>query len=327
MPRHIGVITSPTGAVVRDIISTLRRRFPAIAVTVIPVTVQGDSAANEIIQAIEVANRKKGCLSNLDLLIIGRGGGSLEDLWSFNNEALARCIFASDLPIVSAVGHEVDFTIADFVADLRAATPTAAAEIISPDQEEYRVLFSAYTRQFAAIIQEMIRQKQQGVLWLKKRLKHPGRKLQEHAQALDEKEARLQRAFNNRLHMIKGQLKQLHLGIRAHTPQRMIREYQQEYNNKGHRLLKAVRQDLQNKKLQLAEHSHALNTVSPLSTLGRGYSITYSDTHQVITDYQSVNAGDTIRSRLLNGEIISKVDTSTKLKDPSSKKGKNEKSS
>ncbi|MDG2175734.1 MAG: exodeoxyribonuclease VII large subunit [Gammaproteobacteria bacterium] len=327
LPRHIGVITSPTGAAVRDIISTLRRRFPAIAVTVMPVTVQGDSAADEIIHAIEVANRKNGCLSNLDLLIIGRGGGSLEDLWSFNNEALARCIFASDLPIVSAVGHEVDFTIADFVADLRAATPTAAAEIISPDQEEYRLLFSAYTRQFAAIIEEMISQKQQSVLWLKKRLKHPGRKLQEHAQALDEKEARLQRAFNNRLHMIKGQLKQLHLGIRAHTPQRMIRVYQQEYKNKGHRLLKAIRQDLQNKKLQLAEHSHALNTVSPLSTLGRGYSITYSDTHQVITDYQSVKAGDTIRSRLLNGEIISKVDTSIKLKDTSQKQGKVEKSS
>jgi exodeoxyribonuclease VII large subunit len=314
LPRHIGVITSPTGAAVKDIISTLKRRFPAIAVTVIPVTVQGDLAADEMIKAINLANQKKGCLSGLDVLIIGRGGGSLEDLWSFNNEALARCIYESELLIVCAVGHEVDFTIADFVADLRAATPTAAAEILSPDHEEYSLLFSAYTRQFAGIITDMINQKKQSMHWIKKQLKHPGRKLQENAQALDEKEARLQRAFKNQLHMIKGKLKQLHLGIRAQTPQRIIREYQQECSNKNHRFLKAVRQDLQNKKLQLAEHSHALNTVSPLNTLGRGYSITYSDKHQVITDYQSVKAGDTIRSRLLKGEIISKVDSITKLK-------------
>lgn len=324
LPRHIGIITSPTGAAVKDIISTLKRRFPAIAVTVLPVTVQGDSAADEMIKAINLANQQKGCLSDLDVLIVGRGGGSLEDLWSFNNEALARCIFESELPIVSAVGHEVDFTIADFVADLRAATPTAAAEILSPDHDEYSLLFSAYIRQFSGIVTEMIKQKKQGAHWLKKQLKHPGRKLQENAQALDEKEARLQRAFNNQLHMMKGKLKQLHLGIRAQTPQRIIREYRQECNNKNHRFLKAVRQDLQNKKLQLAEHSHALNTVSPLNTLGRGYSITYSDKYQVITDYQSVKAGDTIRSRLLKGEIISKVDSITKLKTSKPKPVKDE---
>jgi len=319
LPAHIGVITSPTGAAVRDIISTLGRRFPAIAVTVIPVTVQGNTAAAEMIAAIKLANKKQGCLADLDVLIIGRGGGSLEDLWSFNDEALARSIVESELPVISAVGHEVDFTIADFVADYRAATPTAAAEILSPDRQEYSAVFAAYTRRISAQILKSIRQKQQSLIWLRKQLKHPGRKLQEQAQRLDEIEARLQRAFKNLLERKQSSLKELHLGIRSHSPQRLVKEYRQESMNMALRLSKSMQQILHFKKSRLSENSHALNTVSPLNTLSRGYSISYTSNNQVITNYQSVKPGDTIRSRLFDGEITSTVNETAAL-DPSLEK-------
>ena len=307
LPRHIGVITSPTGAAVKDIISTLKRRFPDINVTVIPVSVQGKTAATEMIKAITLANKKQGCLADLDVLIIGRGGGSLEDLWSFNNEDLARCIGDSELPIVSAVGHEVDFTITDFVADVRAATPTAAAEILSPDQEEFKLMFDAYSRQLAASILDTVKQKRQTLLWLRKQLKHPGRKLQEQSQRLDETEARLRRAFKNNLNRMKHNLSQLHFSIRSHSPQRLVKEYRLQNTHLADRLGKAVQQFLYYKKSKLAEHIHALNTISPLNTLSRGYSITYTEENHVLSSYQSVKAGDTIRTRLFNGEITSTV--------------------
>ncbi len=310
LPRHIGVITSPTGAAVRDIISTLRRRFPAIRVTVLPVTVQGETAAPEMIRAIELANRKQGCLEDIDVLVIGRGGGSLEDLWSFNNEALARAIHASELPIVSAVGHEVDFTIADFAADVRAATPTAAAELLSPDQGDFRQMYAACARRFGTLMLDAVQRRRETLQWFRRQLKHPGRRLQEQAQRLDETELRMRRAFRHRLAELAARLQHLHLGIRSHSPQRLTREYRQQAGNLARRLQHAMHQDLHSRKLQLAAQAHTLNTVNPLSTLGRGYSITYTTDDRVVTDYQSVKPGDTIRSRLFNGEITSIVEKS-----------------
>ena len=310
LPRHIGVITSPTGAAVRDIISTLRRRFPAIAVTVLPVTVQGNSAASEMIAALKTANTRQGCLADLDVVIIGRGGGSLEDLWSFNDEALARAIYASDLPVVSAVGHEVDFTIADFVADARAATPTAAAELLSPDQAEYRLLYAAYLRKLAGLMTDCIRQHRQRLAWLAKQLKHPGRKLEEQAQRLDELEARLKRGFRHRVHVLRSALAAAHLALRSYSPMRLLREYRQAGINLEKRLARAVHQVLAQRRQQLAATSHNLHAVSPLNTLSRGYSITTAANGQVIADYHTVKAGDTIRSRLEVGEIISIVEQS-----------------
>jgi len=307
LPTHIGVITSATGAAVRDIVSTLGRRFPAIMVTVIPVTVQGDNAAREMIQAITVANEKKGCLSDLDVLVIGRGGGSLEDLWSFNDEGLARCIHDSELPVVSAVGHEVDFTIADFVADVRAATPTAAAEILSPDQDEYKLLFAAYGKQLLSLTTEVINRKKQSLDWLRKQLRHPGRKLQEQSQRLDETEARLQRAFRSQQNALKSQVENLYLGIRANSPQHLVKELFQKNKTMRQRLERSMRQLIHMHKMSLSEQSHALNTVSPLNTLSRGYSITHGPDNRVVTDYQSINPGDTIQTRLSNGQITSTV--------------------
>jgi len=308
LPRHIGVITSATGAAVRDIISTLHRRFPAIRITVLPVTVQGNTAAREMINALQLANGRQGCLEDLDVIIIGRGGGSLEDLWSFNDENLARAIHASDLPVVSAVGHEVDFTIADFVADARAATPTAAAELLSPDQSEYRQLFQAYENQFAAQMLDNIRQKQNTLQWLRKQLKHPGRKLQEQAQRLDDTELRLRRSLKHYLQNLSARVNTLHVGIRSHSPQRLVREYRQNSQNLFQRLNRAMRHTLHDRKQRLAGHSHALNTVSPLNTLSRGYAITTTRSGEVITSYQAVKPGDTILTRLHDGELVSTVE-------------------
>lgn len=313
LPRHIGVITSPTGAAIRDIVSTLRRRFPAIAVTVIPVTVQGESAARETIAAIELANRREGCLEDLDVLVIGRGGGSLEDLWSYNDENLARCIRASELPVVSAVGHEVDFTIADFVADARAATPTAAAEILSPDQQEYRQWFAGYLRQFSGLARDLLARRRQSLQFLTRQLKHPGRKLQEQAQRLDDFEQRLRRAMRSRLHRMQSDVRHLHQGIRANSPLRVVSAYGQRQQALSHRLHKAMTHVLQQSKARLGGSSHALNTVSPLNTLARGYSITQTPDGQVLRSYQSIKPGDTIRSRLFDGELVSTVEKSSAL--------------
>ncbi|MDC0598378.1 exodeoxyribonuclease VII large subunit [Gammaproteobacteria bacterium] len=307
LPRHIGVITSATGAAIRDITSVLERRFPAIPITVLPVAVQGESSAREMIRAIKIANARRGTLHDLDVLIIGRGGGSLEDLWSFNDEQLARSIFASTLPIVSAVGHEVDFTIADFVADLRAATPSAAAELLSPDQQDFASLIFAYKQQFAALMRDKISQKSQQLGWLSKQLRHPGSRLQEQAQKLDEIEARLRRGFHNRLYRISNNLKQLSNTLRLHSPLISIQQYRQNEENLHLRLRKAMRQLLNNKKHLLSAQSYALDTISPLSTLSRGYSISYSESGEVINNVDQISPGATMRTHLHRGEIISTV--------------------
>ena len=180
-PNTIGVITSSTGAAIRDIIKVLRRRCPLIPIIIYPTLVQGKQAATNIAAMIELANIRREC----DVLIIGRGGGSLEDLWAFNEESVARAIHASKLPIVSAVGHEIDITIADLVADQRAATPSAAAELISPNISEYLTILSNLDQRLRRELLQTLQQKQQALLWLRKRLRHPGQKLQEQAQQLD----------------------------------------------------------------------------------------------------------------------------------------------
>lgn len=308
--RHLGVITSPTGAAIRDILSTLRRRFPAIRITILPVSVQGGNSARGMIHALELANARQGCLRDIDALVIGRGGGSLEDLWSFNDESLARAIFDSELPVVSAVGHEVDFTIADFVADMRAATPTAAAELLSPDQSDYLELFQAYARQFAAQMLQRIAQSQQQLVLLQKQLKHPGRRLQDQAQALDELEARLRRAFRNELYRAGSNLRQLQERLRLNSPERLLGQYGKELVNSSRNLHRAMQAKLEQSRQALVQQSRNLNTVSPLATLSRGYSITLDDNGNVLRDANAVKAGDRLRTRLHEGELISIVEKS-----------------
>ncbi|MDX5297597.1 MAG: exodeoxyribonuclease VII large subunit, partial [Gammaproteobacteria bacterium] len=195
LPHHVGIVTSPTGAAIHDILTVMRRRFPAIPVTLFPTAVQGQAAADEIVRAIETANLHSDC----DVLIVGRGGGSLEDLWPFNEERVARAIFQSRIPVISAVGHEVDVTIADFVADLRAPTPSAAAERVAPDQKAWRDQLAQYDERLLLGWRRQTRHHTLHLTQLAQRLRDPAHQLQELGQRLDGLEIRLGQAVRRAL--------------------------------------------------------------------------------------------------------------------------------
>jgi exodeoxyribonuclease VII large subunit len=307
VPKHIGVITSPSGAAIRDIISVLKRRFPSIPLTILPVSVQGSEAAPSMVEAIKLANRKQGCLTDLDVLLIGRGGGSLEDLWAFNDEKLARAIFDSELPVVSAVGHEVDFTIADFVADVRAATPSAAAELLSPDQDDFMAIFAAYQMQLNSMLKEKVNQLSQNLSWLRKQIKHPGRRIQEQAQKLDELEMKMKREFYFYLTQLRNSVKELAHGLIQNSPASLVREQKLNNRHLSATLQKATIKSLGNAKSKIADLGRALNNLSPLNILSRGYSITYHAENKLLIQANSVKPGDKLRTHLHQGEVISNV--------------------
>jgi len=309
--RHIGVVTSATGAAVQDILSIFARRFPATKITLLPVAVQGKDAADDIVRAIEQANTLAQKLG-LEALIVGRGGGSLEDLQAFNEERLARAIFASELPICSAVGHEVDFTIADFVADLRAPTPSAAAEQLSPNQEDYFELLFSYGAQFKNAISLAIKQGRQQLSWIAKQLKHPDRRLQEQAQNLDRLDIRLRKAVNNNIAAQKTELVQMQRTLVANSPKQLLERNQLRLTAGRGRLDQSLRAVLTSHRMSLKTLSRSLNSVSPLNTLARGYSITVDSSSKVVRSASDVEVGATITSRLNEGEIISTVSGVTK---------------
>ncbi len=214
LPKTIGVITSATGAAVKDVLKVLKRRFSGIDVIIYPTLVQGNEAAAQIVSAINLANQRQEC----DVLIVCRGGGSLEDLWPFNAENVARAIYHSKLPIVSGIGHEVDFTIADFVADLRAATPSAAAETVSPSAKDWLKQLDYWQKNLAAQLARLIRQYQTALLNLQKRLRHPQQLLQQQAQKLDYLEQQLQRAIHNKLEKKQLRLQALSAQLNTLSP-------------------------------------------------------------------------------------------------------------
>jgi exodeoxyribonuclease VII large subunit len=215
-PRRVGIITSPTGAAIRDIVQVLRRRCPAIEILIYPAPVQGDAAPAALIRALELA----GARAEVDVLILARGGGSLEDLWAFNDERLARAIIASPIPVVTGIGHEIDFTIADFVADLRAPTPSAAAQLVAPDAAVWRQRLGQLLARFAAAARRALRAEQMRLDTLGRRLQqaHPGARLLTHAQRLDELEARLRLALRARLAAATGQLESAARALQAVSP-------------------------------------------------------------------------------------------------------------
>ena len=306
---RIGVITSSTGAAVKDILSVLKRRFPAIKVSIFPTAVQGEAAAGQIVDAIASANQHGQC----DALIVGRGGGSLEDLWPFNEEAVARAIFASEIPVVSAVGHEVDFTIADFVADLRAPTPSAAAELLSPDGEEMLNQFEGFEILMAEGVTRKIRQLEQRTDYLQKRLQHPGRKLQEQAQHLDHLDIRLRRAMAGKMQQQTTQVQTVQNRLVRQSPKQAITQRKQAVANSVKQMMRAASQQLEHKQSKTDQAMHLLDTVSPLRTLGRGYSIISDSGNKVVKTVAQVSAGDTLRGQLADGEVVFSVtETSTK---------------
>jgi exodeoxyribonuclease VII large subunit len=303
--RRIGVITSATGAAVRDVMSVLARRWPLADVEVLPVPVQGREAPPAIVSML----RKASASGRYDVLLLTRGGGSLEDLWAFNDEAVARAIHASAVPVVSAVGHEIDFSIADFVADLRAPTPSAAAELLVPD---------------AVAIDRHLQQLQQRMITLQQR------QLQAHAQRVDHllarlqtqrPQARLQRDRERLLHLQQRlgvvlrersqlrhtRLERLHARLLAQHPRVQLPLLARRLAEQDLRLRRAIAHTLERHQTSLRHAAHALHTVSPLATLERGYAILFDEAGRIVRSSSDVTGGDTLKARLASGELALRV--------------------
>ena len=302
-PKHLGVVTSPTGAAIHDILTVLKRRYPSLPVTVFPTAVQGAEAAGQISDAIRLANEQGQC----DVLIVGRGGGSLEDLWPFNEAIVAQSIFHSEIPIISAVGHEVDVSIADFVADLRAPTPSAAAEQISPDQTQLQLQIKQLYQRLLQSWQRQLNERQQRLQWTRSRLRHPGDKLKEQAQRLDELELRLQRNMQYRLQRQQDRFSHLQERYRHSAPTARISAGQQHLASIEHRLQQQMQNLISQQQIKLRGLASTLHSVSPLATLERGYAIVQDQDGTVVQDIDQVQPGQTMETRLHNGRFTSQV--------------------
>jgi exodeoxyribonuclease VII large subunit len=295
-PQKIGVITSPTGAAIRDVLSVLKRRFASIPVILYPTQVQGEQAAPQICQAIRLANQRCEC----DVLIVCRGGGSLEDLWPFNEESVARTIFESDIPIVSGVGHEVDITIADYVADQRAATPSAAAELISPDKVDYFQTINYLKRRLLQLILAAHKELRNRLEHLAKNFIRPERFFLAYNQTLDHLETALTRGIKNKLEHTATQLRISSLKLQHRNPVALLKAQKSTLENYYRTLTLLINQKLQQEKQQLSNALRMLNSINPLQTLERGYSITTIENH-VIESVDEIKNGDHIKVEIRDG--------------------------
>lgn len=309
LPKRIGLVTSPTGAAIKDILSILKRRFPAIPVTLYPSIVQGKTAARELADQIARANGiATDSEQRCDVLLLSRGGGSIEDLWAFNEEQLARAIYDSDIPIVSAVGHETDFTIADFVADYRAATPSAAAEILSPDGQQLLANFEGYEQLLNDTILQRINTSNQHVDYLNRRLRHPGEKLTYQQTQLKSLELRLKQAvlanLNEQSHLIDS----LESKINQNHPNQQLDHLKLQVKTLDQRLVGGMK-NLMNQKQQRWKNSvQLLNTVSPLNTLQRGYAIVLDENQHVVRSVSDKTPGDKVSPKLMDGSLLCTID-------------------
>jgi exodeoxyribonuclease VII large subunit len=307
LPTRIGVITSPSGAAIRDVLSVLKRRFPAIPVLIYPVPVQGKDAGREIAAMLQTAAARKEC----DVLILTRGGGSLEDLWAFNEEIVARAIHDCPIPLISAVGHEVDFTIADFVADQRAPTPSAAAELVSPDQAEWQAQVSGLETRYVRSMRQRLADNGERLRRLDQRLqlRHPGQHLRQQAQRLDEMEQRATLAINTYFNKLQYSLNEALGKLKQVTPGHKISRTELQRQALSQRLRSALNAHLQAGQQRLAVACKSLDTISPLATLERGYAIvTKQADQQVLHEAASVKAGEQIEARLARGRLLCTVD-------------------
>lgn len=309
VPARIGVITSPSGAAVRDILSVLGRRFPAAGVTIYPSAVQGESAPAELRAALDKAIRR----DEVDVIILARGGGSLEDLWAFNDEALARAIADCPIPTISAVGHEVDFTIADFVADVRAPTPSGAAELVVPDQDDWRRTVERLATRIARLGRRALDDQGQTLDWLGRRLvaASPATRIARQGDRLRELSGRLAAAALHGVLERDQRLQRLAAALLRRSPAVRVERLIGRQRNLGGRLLTAGRDRLSATRHRLALAARALNSVSPLATLTRGYAIvTDAETGAVVTRADDVATGSDIRARLAEGELTATVKAS-----------------
>jgi exodeoxyribonuclease VII large subunit len=309
LPRRIGIITSPTGAAVRDILHVLARRFPAAAVLIYPVPVQGASAAAEIVAALRLAGRRAEC----DVLILARGGGSLEDLWAFNDEALARAIVASPIPVITGIGHEIDFTIADFAADVRAPTPSAAAELVVPDAQEWLNTLVRFGARLQRAMRRRLEEHRERLRWLEGRaaLLSPATRLGAQAQRLDELEQSLQRAMRRRLYEQRERLRWLAGRAALMSPSTRLIQELSRLENLGQQLYRAGRQVILAKRERLMPLVRTLNAVSPLATLERGYAIVSVEGGGILRNAADAEPGTLIEARLSQGRLLAKVESTS----------------
>ena len=348
IPKTIGVISSPDGAAVHDILTVLRRRFPDTNVIVYPVAVQGNDSVNQLAAAIAIADKRQEC----DVLIIGRGGGSLEDLWSFNEEKVAQAIFACELPVISAVGHEVDFTIADFVADIRAPTPSAAAELAVPDAQQWLQKLQGHCRRLTLLMTHYLDNEQRHLQHLQRGLPQPKVAIQQHMQRLDRLDKQMHQAWQQSIKQhyqtldywsvrlkhpqanIEAQrykLNNLHTRLRqvlvqnrdkmaSHyqglsqrlqlkSPLPLLKQQQLQFEQLQTRLHHVMAQSMQVKQAYFQQQIRTLSAVSPLNTLERGYSITTDhQTGSVVRHAESVKVGQSVQVQLQQGQLVCKVE-------------------
>ncbi|MDM5128050.1 exodeoxyribonuclease VII large subunit [Aeromonas salmonicida] len=305
-PRAVGLVTSATGAALHDMLTVLKRRAPDLPIFIYPTQVQGSAAIGQIVAAIALANRR----AEVDVLIVGRGGGSLEDLWCFNEEVVARAIANSAIPVISAVGHEVDVTISDFAADLRAPTPSAAAELVAPDQSARAQRLAHLWQRLVQVINRHQTAARHGFVLLQKRLDHqdPKRRLEQQSQRLDELSARLQQLLNQRLHQGERRLANLELRLQAKSPERLLAIGRRRHQLAQERLHALITKHQDQASHRLAMLTARLDGVSPLATLGRGYSITRTQSGDVINRAAQVNAGQTLVTTLAEGHLQVRVE-------------------
>jgi exodeoxyribonuclease VII large subunit len=322
-PLQIGVLTSPGGAAIQDIVHVLKRRWPVAKVRLYPVLVQGNEAPAAIISALQAANAHHWA----EVLIVGRGGGSLEDLAPFNDEGVARAVFASQIPVISAVGHETDFSICDFVADLRAPTPSVAAELATPDQDTLEKSFRQAQDRLQRTVRNRLERAMQGLDHLSHRFRqqHPATRLSQQKNQLDSLQAALIRNMNLRQLKQANAVETLSLRLQAHHPGPKIAEFSRRIVNARHTLNHLATTQLHQHRQSLSDLARTLNAVSPLETIGRGYAVvTSSLTNEVISSIKQAPVGHTITTQLSDGRIRSTVDSSdeeTLISDPDKNQG------
>lgn len=302
-PRTVGVVTSATGAALHDILTAFERRYPGMQVNLYPTLVQGTEAADQIVAAISLANRH----AEADVLIVGRGGGSLEDLWPFNEERVARAIIASDIPVVSAVGHEVDFSISDMVADLRAPTPTAAAELLSPDHRQIQQRLTQLQQGLQRRFDWQMKRQRERLTALRRQMRHPGDRIREQQQRCDDLEMRLQRAIQRRLELRNQRLTAASARLELQSPVRLLAKQREHLSDLRARLASRIDSLLERRRLQLGQKVGRLNAISPLATLERGYSLTQTDSGELVRHATQLKAGSTVRVRLQSGAFSAEV--------------------
>ena len=303
-PRSIAVVTSPDGAVIQDIINVLSRRSPYFNLTVVPTLVQGEKAAPLICEALNKASN----LENIDLIILARGGGSIEDLWAFNNEEVARAIVSCPIPLVSAVGHETDFTISDFVADIRAPTPSIAAEIISQPYSELKETLEGYQDYLLKSVESQFDSQRTRISNLIKRIRHPGDKLREIGQKVDYLETSLIQEMHQKVSFKKNQLNLKQLSLQQNSPLIKVKNAKVYLQNASKDLLKAFQLKIERKRKLLGELVATIEAVSPLSVLARGYSIISTEPEgKILSSSDQVTIGQTISAVLNKGRIKAEV--------------------